>query len=86
MKSGVGVTLTRDESGYIRIAEIFEDSPAAESGLLENDIITAVDGTDIKELDFDEAISRMRGIEGSEITLTVRRSGERKKRVKAFFK
>ncbi len=75
---GVGVTLTRDESGYIRIAEIFEDSPAAESGLLENDIITAVDGTDIKELDFDEAISRMRGIEGSEITLTVRRSGEDK--------
>lgn len=75
---GVGVTLTRDESGYIRITEIFEDSPAAESGLLENDIITAVDGTDIKELDFDEAISRMRGIEGSEITLTVRRSGEDK--------
>ncbi|MDE5935900.1 MAG: PDZ domain-containing protein, partial [Ruminococcus sp.] len=73
---GVGVTLTRDESGYIRITEIFEDSPAAESGLLENDIVTAVDGTDIKELDFDEAISRMRGTEGSEITLTVRRSGK----------
>lgn len=73
---GVGVTLTRDESGYIRITEIFKDSPAAESGLLENDIVTAVDGTDIKELDFDEAISRMRGTEGSEITLTVRRSGK----------
>lgn len=73
---GVGVSLRQDESGYIRITEVFQDSPASESGLLEDDIIIAVDGIDIKEIGFDESVNRMRGTENSEIKLTVRRSGK----------
>ena len=73
---GVGVLLQQDESGYIRITEVFQDSPASESGLLEDDIIIAVDGTDIKEIGFDESVNKMRGTENSEIKLTVRRSGK----------
>lgn len=73
---GVGVSIQQDESGYLRITEIFQDSPASESGLLKDDIIIAVDGADIKEIGFEEAVNRIHGTENSEISLTVRRSGK----------
>ena len=73
---GLGLTLAEDESGYIRISEILSDSPANDSGLLEGDIITNVDGLDVKEAGFTEAMAAMRGTEGSPITLTVRRDGK----------
>lgn len=73
---GLGLTLAEDESGYMRISEILEDSPASDSGLAEDDIITNIDGIDIKEAGFDVGMDAMRGTEGSSITLTVRREGK----------
>lgn len=72
---GLGLTLTKDESGYIRIDEILEDSPAFETGLQNGDIIVRVDGIDVIEAGFEESVDAMRGAEGTDITLTVRRSG-----------
>lgn len=72
---GLGLTLAEDESGYMRISEILTDSPAYDSGLIEGDIITSVDGLDVKEAGFSEAMDAMRGTEGSSITLTIRREG-----------
>lgn len=73
---GLGLTIAEDESGYIRISEIISDSPATDSGLLENDIIIAIDGVDVKEIGFSEAADAMRGTEGSAISLTIRRDGK----------
>ena len=73
---GLGLTLAEDASGYMRISEIMEDSPAFDSGLLDGDIITAIDGLDVKEAGFSEAMDAMRGTEGSPVTLTVRRDGK----------
>lgn len=75
---GLGLTLAQDESGYIRISEILEDSPATEYGLQEGDMIIVVDGIDVKEAGFETAIDAMRGTEGSEIKLMVRRDGKDK--------
>ena len=72
---GLGLTLTEDESGYIRITEILDDSPVFDSGLIAGDIITFVDGVDVIAAGFDESIEAMRGAEGSEISITVRRDG-----------
>lgn len=72
---GLGLTLTEDDSGYVRIDEILEDSPAFESGLQNGDIIVRVDGIDVIEAGFEESVNAMRGTEGTSITLTVRRSG-----------
>lgn len=72
---GLGLTLTEDESGYIRIAEILQDSPVADSGLVAGDIITYVDGNDVLAAGFDKSVEAMKGQEGSEITITVRRDG-----------
>ena len=72
---GLGLTLAQDESGYIRIDEIMEGSPVAEQHCKIGDIITAVDGVDVKTAGFDESVQAMRGTEGSDIKLTIRRDG-----------
>jgi carboxyl-terminal processing protease len=51
-------------------------SPAAESGLAAGDVITAIDGTTLDGLTFDEARSKVRGPKGTTVTLTVERAGE----------
>lgn len=73
---GIGITVTEDESGYMRIAEIVSSSPASDSGLLEDDIITVVDGMDVKEIGISAAADAIKGKEGSEVTITVRRNGK----------
>lgn len=72
---GLGLTLSEDESGYIRIDSIIADSPAIESGIQNCDIIISVDGVDVIETGFNEAVEAMNGSEGTSITLTVRRNG-----------
>ncbi len=37
---GIGVSVVQDESGYIRIKSVYANSPASESGLQANDLIT----------------------------------------------
>lgn len=72
---GLGLTLSEDESGYIRIDSIIADSPAIELGIQNGDIIISVDGVDVIETGFNEAVEAMNGSEGTSITLTVRRNG-----------
>ena len=73
---GLGLTLSEDESGYIRISEILSSSPASESGILQDDLIINIDGIDVKEMGFSEAADTMKGTEGSTVTLTIRRNGK----------
>ena len=72
---GLGLTLAKDESGYISIEEILPDSPVAESDVKVGDIITIVNGVDVITAGFDESVEAMRGTEGSDISLTIRREG-----------
>ena len=72
---GLGLTLNEDENGYIRIADIMHDSPVAEAGIRSGDIITLIDGVSVLSVGFDASIEALRGTEGSEIRLTVRRGG-----------
>lgn len=73
--SGIGITVSQEESGYIRIVEITSDTPAADSDLAVGDIIVAVDGKDVLETGYNQAIANIRGTDGSSVTLTIRRNG-----------
>ncbi len=75
---GIGVTAQLNEAGYIQITEVQGNSPAEEAGLLPDDVIIAVEGEDVAELGFYEAINRVKGEEGTEVTITVLR-GETEK-------
>lgn len=73
---GIGVTVTLDESGYIRIVEVSEGSPAEQAGLQVDDLITKVDDTDVLTEGYQESTNLIRGEEGTKVTLTIHRAQE----------
>ncbi len=75
---GIGVTAQLNEDGYIQITEVQGNSPAEEAGLLPNDVIIAVEGEDVAALGFYEAIDRVKGEEGTEVTITILRGDTEK--------
>lgn len=72
---GVGITVRKQEDGYINITEVRENSPAAENGIESGDVIVAVDDVDVLTLGYEQAMSNIQGEEGSLVSLTVRRNG-----------
>ena len=75
---GVGIEVTQDENGLIKVVSPIDGTPAARAGIKTNDRIVGIDGTSITSLPLNEAIDKMRGPAGSKITLTVLREGEKK--------
>lgn len=72
---GLGFTVAPDESGYIKLVKIEENSPASEVGLNVNDIIVAVNGEDVLKKGYTQSLSSLKGEEGSLVNITVRRDG-----------
>ena len=77
---GIGTLLQNTAEGEIEIVRVFPDSPAEAAGLHTGDVILAVDGVAVTGVDgrsYLEAVRRMRGSDKTQVTLTVRRGGER---------
>ncbi len=73
---GVGIYYTM-EQGRLLVIGVIPETPAAAALLKPGDIITHVNGTDIKGLTSGNVMQMLRGPVGSEVELTVERSGER---------
>ncbi len=73
--AGVGLDVTVDEGKVTVIAPI-DGAPAQRAGILPGDIVVSVDNVVIEDGNIDDAVSRMRGAPGSEVTLGVHRGGE----------
>ena len=61
---GIGAYVQQAEEGGITILRPFEGGPADEAGLLAGDVILAVDGVSIVELDMGAALALVRGPAG----------------------
>jgi len=74
---GVGVTLERDAAGQA-VMTPWRDSPAAQAGILQGDVLLAVDGVSITpEMDLSaDVVPLIRGQVGTQVTLSVQRAGE----------
>ena len=72
---GIGVTITVREDGYIDILQVNEGGPAEKAGVLPGDMIVAVSGQDISSMDLDTVKGMIRGVEGTKVSVTVRRDG-----------
>jgi carboxyl-terminal processing protease len=74
---GVGIEVTQEE-GLIKVISPIDGTPAAKAGIKSGDRIAGIDGVSIAGLALNDAIDKMRGPEGSKITLTILREGEKK--------
>ena len=74
---GIGVTITaQEELGGMRIEAVTADGPAEEAGLLTGDIITEVEGEKTLDLGMTGTRAKVRGEEGTFVTLTILRGEE----------
>src|SRR6516225_3672697 len=71
---GIGIDVEKRKTHLVIISPI-EGSPAAKAGIEPGDVIRRVDGVDVGPLEFDDAVARMQGPPGSEVTLVVERRG-----------
>lgn len=68
---GVGAVLERNENGEIVLSPI-EGNPAELAGILEGDILIAIDGQKIdQEMSIEDIAELVRGEEGTKVTLTI---------------
>ena len=74
---GIGIYMTLDaEKNAILILSPIEGSPAEEAGILPGDIITKVDGVSYTGEQLDEASNKIKGEEGTKVTLEILRGTE----------
>jgi carboxyl-terminal processing protease len=71
---GVGAVLDQQD-GTVRIVRVLRDSPAEQAGLRAGEEIVKVDGTSVDGLTLDDVVSRVRGGEGTDVTLELRAPG-----------
>ncbi len=56
---GIGVKYTKTSNGKIKLTNVYDGSPAKLSGLKKGDIITAFDGIEVNEDNFDEMAAKL---------------------------
>ena len=72
----IGIEVSREESGYLIVDRIYANSPAEALDIYAGDIITEVDGSNVLEIGAEAAMSALDGDEGTNVRLSVQRSGE----------
>jgi carboxyl-terminal processing protease len=72
--SGIGLSVLEVKRG-LRVASVFDDTPAADAGIEEGDVIVAVDGKSIAGEPANAATARIKGPPGSEVELRIEKAG-----------
>ena len=79
MYHGIGLLVQKNTNGYIEIIRVYENSPAEEAGARAGDLILSIDGETVQgetESSLNDAVEKMKGEDGTEVTLTVLRDGK----------
>ncbi len=71
---GLGIEVTM-EDGFVKVVTPMDDTPASRAGLESGDLLTAIDGKPIVGQTLSDAVKEMRGLVGTDITITVLREG-----------
>jgi len=76
--AGIGATITHNQEKQFVVTEIIENSPASAAGIAIGDIITKVNGVPTNNMDINELVSLVKGEEGTEVTITIKRENAEK--------
>ena len=72
---GLGIEVTM-ENGLVKVVSPIDDTPAYRAGVQAGDYISHIDDEAVMGLSLSEAVDKMRGKVGTDITITVLREGE----------
>lgn len=73
---GIGVYITASDDNKILIVSPIEDTPAEKAGLKTGDKIIRINGTDFSAEQMDAAVKLMKGMPGTDVTLTILRENK----------
>jgi carboxyl-terminal processing protease len=73
---GVGIEVTVDEEGELVVVAPIVGTPAQRAGIMPGDKILAIDGEKTEGMHFIEAVLKIRGEPGTQVTLRVLHEGE----------
>ncbi len=68
--SGIGLSIVPVKKG-LHVATVFPGSPAAKAGIVAGDTIVSVDGESIASVDSEAAVAKIKGPEGTQVTIGV---------------
>lgn len=71
----IGVTLTKDETGYLKVRSVQANSPAEQNGIERGDLLISVDGVDLNNLSLERGEQLLKGSIGTKVTVVYRRDG-----------
>ncbi len=71
---GLGIEVGM-EDGFIKVIAPIDDTPASRAGIRAGDLIIRLDDTPVKGMTLSDAVNKMRGKRGTDITLTIMRDG-----------
>lgn len=74
---GIGITIQVEEGkpGFL-VTKVNQGGPADQAGMLPGDILVAVDGVDVREMNIDDTSALVKGQENTTVDITVERAGE----------
>ncbi len=73
---GTGIVIqVDDKTKFISVENVVPDGPADKSGVEQDDLITSIDGTSTKGMTLPAASGKLRGKEGTHVTLSIARDG-----------
>ncbi|HEV8543646.1 MAG TPA: S41 family peptidase [Verrucomicrobiae bacterium] len=71
---GVGIVVGMRDS-FLTVVSPMEDSPAYHAGILTGDKIVKIDGRSTEKISMPEAVKKLRGEPGTDVTITIMRQG-----------
>ena len=72
---GIGVSVEETESGYLKIVNVYDNSPANTAGFKSGDLIIKIGNKDIATAGYSSAVALIKGNAGTKVKITIRRGG-----------
>ena len=72
--SGIGIEITTKDN-MLTVVSPIEDTPAFKAGIQAGDRIIKIEGESTKDMSLIEAVKKLRGQKGSEVTISIHREG-----------
>ena len=71
---GLGIEVTMEKE-LVKVITPIDDTPASRAGVLAGDLVSQIDGAEVRGLSLQEAVEMMRGLVNTPIELTILREG-----------